>query len=388
MLLHKPGSARIDLRAAMSYTAPDMDDPNGTSFQQACAMKLHSTPLNRIPDGLAAGRLITPDGATLRHATAHPARGPARGTVTILTGRADFIEEYYETIEELLKRRYAVAIFDWRGQGLSSRLTRNRLRGHIRDFAQYDTDLVTFMREVALPECPPPHYALAHSMGAHILLRASWSHIWFERALLVSPMIRIRRHLMPRWWWRLLAGVAVAIGLGRLFVPGQRKRLPVMEDFPGNVRFGSRERFARHVEMLKQHPELGVAGPTLGWLRAALASSERIWKLASSHELPRWPMMAVAAGADRLVSTEATRAYARQVDSMSCIVVEGARHDLLMERDARRQLLWAAFDSFIGAQPPSSEARPDRQGAGHADGGEAMDPMPPATPETDNARKV
>ncbi len=336
----------------MVYTAADMDGLNGPSLQRAHAMKLYSTPSNKAPDGLKAARLVTPDGAILRYATAHPAKGPVRGTVTILTGRADFIEEYFETIGELLNRRYAVAIFDWRGQGLSSRLTRNRLRGHIRSFSQYDTDLATFMREVALPECPAPHYALAHSMGAHILLRASWSRIWFDRAVLISPMINIRRRRMPEWWWRLLTGFAVRTGLGRLFVPGQRKHPPTMEDFPGNARFGSFDRFARYVEILNEHPDLAVAGPTLGWLHAALVSSGHLWKLARRHEPPRWGMLTVAAGDDRLVSTEATRAFAREVASMSCIVVNGAHHDLLMERDIYRQPLWAAFDSFITGEQP------------------------------------
>ena len=315
-------------------------------------MKLYSTAHCKPPEGLKAGRLVTPDGAVLRHATALPRSGPVRGTVSILTGRADFIEAYYEIIGELLARRYAVAIFDWRGQGLSSRLTRNRLRGHIRSFAQYDTDLRSFMQEVVLPECPAPHFALAHSMGAHVLLRASWKHIWFDRALLISPMIRIRRRRMPRWWWRFWATAAVWLGLGRMFIPGQRKRLPRPEDFPGNARFGDYERFAREVEMLQAHPDLAVAGPTLGWLHAALVSGEELWKQARTHEPPRWQMLTVAAGDDAVVSTEATRAFAREVASMACIVVPGARHDLLMERDAIRQSVWAAFDSFITGEQP------------------------------------
>jgi len=315
-------------------------------------MQLFSTQHSKPPEGLRAGQITTADGAALRYAIARPEEGPARGTVTILPGRADYIERYYETIGELLSRRYAVAILDWRGQGLSSRLTRNRLRGHIRSFAHYDEDLRTFINDVVLPECPAPHYALASSMGGHIALRASWKHIWFNRVLLVSPMIEIKRRHMPEWWWRLTTAAAVWLGLGKLFVPGQRKRPYRLEDFPGNSLTSDYDRFALQVEMQQEHPELSVAGPTLGWLRAAIASSERLLARAAKHEMPLWRMMAVAAGEDQLVTTEATRQYCAQTGSIACLVIPGARHDILQEADRYRLPLWAAFDSFISEETP------------------------------------
>jgi len=39
-------------------------------------------------------------------------------------------------------------------------------------FAEYDIDLQTFVQEIVLPDCPPPFFALGHSMGAAVLLRA------------------------------------------------------------------------------------------------------------------------------------------------------------------------------------------------------------------------
>ena len=35
------------------------------------------------------------------------------------------------------------------------------------------TDLATFTREVVLPDCPPPLFALGHSMGATVLIRVA-----------------------------------------------------------------------------------------------------------------------------------------------------------------------------------------------------------------------
>ena len=44
--------------------------------------------------------------------------------------------------------------------------------------------------DVVLPDCPPPVFALAHSMGATVLMRAAYQgHRWFDRMVLLAPMI-------------------------------------------------------------------------------------------------------------------------------------------------------------------------------------------------------
>ena len=83
----------------------------------------------------------------------------------MLQGRAEFIEKYFETVRDLRARGFAVATFDWRGQGLSDRALADRHKGYVRNFSEYATDLEAFMEQVVLPDCPPPIFALGHSMG-------------------------------------------------------------------------------------------------------------------------------------------------------------------------------------------------------------------------------
>src|ERR1700747_1167886 len=106
-------------------------------------MDLVSIPANPIPDDVVTGTLKTRDGVSLRFARGHPRPG-RKGTVCIMQGRAEFIEKYFETVRDLRSRGFAVATFDWRGQGRSERALRDRHKGHVRDFAEYDTDLETF----------------------------------------------------------------------------------------------------------------------------------------------------------------------------------------------------------------------------------------------------
>src|ERR1700744_5118098 len=97
-------------------------------------MRLISIPANPVPEDAATAMLETPDGGRLGYAPW--ARPPGRkGTVCVFQGRAEFIEKYFEVVRDLRARGFAVATFDWRGQGLSDRPLRDRYRGHVMSFA-------------------------------------------------------------------------------------------------------------------------------------------------------------------------------------------------------------------------------------------------------------
>ncbi len=115
---------------------------------------------------------------------------PGESTVTLLQGRAEFIEKYFEVIEDLRQRGFAVIAFDWRGQGGSQRLTRNPRRGHVSNFNKYKLDLRTVLKEVSLATYPGPHFALAHSTGALVVLSdTDRLRTMLDRAVLTAPLL-------------------------------------------------------------------------------------------------------------------------------------------------------------------------------------------------------
>src|SRR5256885_733092 len=182
-------------------------------------MNLFSIPANPVPEGAVEGTLKTRDGVALRFARWPPPPG-RKGTVCVFQGRAEFIEKYFEVVRDLRARGFAVATLDWRGQGLSARALRDPFKGHVSNFAEYATDLDTFMKEVVLPDCPPPFFALAHSMGAAVLIEAAAKgRRWFDRMVLTAPMIRLTNRrllsLAPAF-----ARVLRLSGRGSGYVPG------------------------------------------------------------------------------------------------------------------------------------------------------------------------
>lgn len=308
-------------------------------------MKLFSTTANPVPAGAVCGSVKTADGVMLRYARWLP-NTARRGTVCVFPGRTEKIEKYFETVEDLRARGFAVAVLDWRGQGGSQRLLRDPMKGHVPDFANHQLDLQAFVRDVMLPDCPPPYFALAHSMGAAVLLdTARIGRRWFDRMVLVAPMLEIALLRHPKAA-RRTASLLCAFGLAGVYAPGARGAHSTDRPFEGNKLSSDPVRYERNRQISREHPELDVGAPTIGWVKAAFDLMDRLAEPATARAI-RQPLLMIAAGADQVVSTPAIEHLGTRLIAGSHIVVPGARHELLQERDAYRGQLFAAFDAFI-----------------------------------------
>ncbi|WP_298427867.1 alpha/beta hydrolase [Rhodoblastus sp.] len=329
-------------------------------------MELIDTSANRCPAGANIVGLRTSDGAELRAAWWRP-EGVPRGTVALVQGRAEFIEKYFEVIGELLSRGFVVATFDWRGQGLSRRLVRNRAKGHLRHSVDYRRDLDAFIRQLLAPDCPKPWFALAHSMGAAAVLDHSAALNGpepFARIVATAPMIDLYgfpgSHTARR-----LAAFFHALGLSRMFIPGGGAKTLFQKPFARNVLTGDQRRFVRAAQLLGASPALGIGDPTIGWAYSAYHLMDRL-KSDGCAERIRTPALLLAAADERLVSTPAIEAFARRLKTGSCLVLSDSRHEIMMERAGIRSEFWAAFDAFVPGEPflhRAAEEAADRPGS-------------------------
>jgi lysophospholipase len=310
-------------------------------------MHLISTPKNPIPLGASSGFIEVRKGLRLRFASWQPVLRERRGTVCIFPGRAEFIEKYFEVVGELRRRGFAVAVLDWRGQGGSTRLTKNPLKGHINSFAEYEEDLSHFMKAVVLPDCPAPYFALAHSMSTMVLFSAATKRgCWFTRMVMTSPMIRIAGLPMSQRLCRHLADGLTMFGFGKRAAPGDKTRFRQDQFFEGNTLTSDRERFLRNQSVLQVTPELAVEVPTIGWVKAALNAIQRVDQEQFATRV-RIPVLMLAASDDKIVDSKAVEALAFRLRAGAQIVLRGSRHEILQERDSIREQFWAAFDAFV-----------------------------------------
>ena len=312
-------------------------------------MTLVSIPANPVPDNVVSGTIRTPDGAELRFARWAPPAG-RKGTVCVFTGRGEQIEKYFETVRDLRDRGFAVAMIDWRGQGHSSRRLRDPRKGYVRDFSDYEIDVETFVRQVVLPDCPPPHFALAHSMGGTVMLRlAHAGKRWFDRMVLSAPMIDLPGRLTS-FPVRAFVKVLRLTGQGGRYVPGGGDRLTGTDSFINNPLTSDPVRYARNAAILEEDPTLGLASPTVAWADTAFGAM-RAFRAYDYPSRIRQPILMLAASNDAVVSTSAIEEFAYHLRAGSHLVIAGSKHEILQEQDRYRAQFWAAFDAFVPGMP-------------------------------------
>ena len=302
---------------------------------------------NPIPDGATVGTVVAADGVRVRFARWRATQRRGQGTVLVLQGRGEAIEKYFEVIGDLRKRGFAVATFDWRGQGGSERHLRNAMKAHVDSFAEYDRDLEAFTQHVLLPDCPPPYFALAHSTGGLVALRAAANgRARFNRMVLAAPLIGFGPSRPPEPIASKIAAVMTAIGLGEISAPGQAKETMTRIPFAGNKLTSDAERFQRNKEMAVKLPQMFVEGPTFGWLYAAYRATHEAAEPAFPPAI-KVPALFVFGALDTVVSIAAIERLTSEMRAGGAVVIPGAQHELLMERDAIREQFFAAFDAFI-----------------------------------------
>jgi len=241
-------------------------------------------------------------------------------------------------------------MIDWRGQGHSSRRLRDPRKGYVRDFSDYEVDVESFVQQVVLPDCPPPYFALAHSMGGAVMLRiAHAGKRWFDRMVLSAPMIDLPR---PRTSFpaRALLRVLRFAGLGGRYVPGGGGGLTGTEPFVNNPLTSDPVRYARNAAVLEEDPTLGLGAPTVAWADTAFTAMHGCRASNCPSEV-REPILMLAASNDTVVSTPAIEEFAYHLRAGSHLVIAGAKHEILQEQDRYRAQFWAAFDAFVPGTP-------------------------------------
>jgi lysophospholipase len=291
--------------------------------------------------------LLAP-GAKLR-AAVFASGAQQRGICVLLNGQTEFIEKYFEVIDELRSRGLAVAALDWRGQGGSGRLLPGApLKGHIHDFAEYDADLEALMEQIVEPmlEGKRP-IALAHSMGGHILLRHLGRHPErFAACAFCAPMLMFSTRGQPRWLVRLVTEVMMRLGRASDFVWGIAGRDPLTMTFADQIVTSDPVRFQRTQDFLKVHPKLRLAGPTWGWVAAAWRAVTHLARAGHAEHITT-PALICGAGHDRICVTDDARRFAGRMPRGLYLEIAGAEHEILMEHDVFRAQFWNAFDAFM-----------------------------------------
>jgi len=282
------------------------------------------------PDGGRAYWVATSDGMRLRMAVWPEG---AKGTVLLLPGRTEYIEKYGRAVGEFATRGYGSVVIDWRGQGLSTRPSPDRMIGHVDDFSCYQKDLQAVLDKVDELGLPGPFYLVAHSMGGCIGLRALTLGLDVKAAVFSAPMwgIRMAPGLAPMA--RALSRTARAFGQGQRYAPGTTGESYVLTcNFADNVLTRDAETYAWLRQHMTQAPDLGLGGPSLHWVGEAMYECTDLARLPA----PDLPCLCVLGAAESVVDPAPIHARMARWPKGKLDIVPKAEHEIMMEIPATR----------------------------------------------------
>jgi len=353
----------MDRRPQVSYyrQANLPFDPSNFSTKPICPMDIASPKYNPAPANAHCGFVETEDGIKLRYARWHTIAPPSTGTVILLHGRAEYIEKLYETVADLREKGFDVLTFDWRGQGGSQRMLEDGRRGFVEHFDQYVLDLDTIMDEVALPDCRAPFFVLAHSTGSLVsLLAAPRFANRIRRMVLASPLLHLRSIPIAQNSLKWLTGTLHVLGLGHVYMAGGATP-DENRAFSGNKLTSDLQRFNRNSQFASDYRDTTIGGPTASWMFAACRAMNTV-NDPDFHSQITIPTLLVCAGNDQVVDNEAAEHLGKRLRSGNCLIIPGAKHELMQERDKIREQLLAAFYAFV----PGNEESPVKTQASKA----------------------
>ena len=291
---------------------------------------------NPAPRGAIVETFQAADGAKLR-AAYYPADAP-RGTIIVEPGWAEFIEKYFEVADDLRQRQFNVAMMDWRGQGRSDAPA--QWAGY---FDQLADDLRAFREGPVADRFAGPYFLLTHSMGGMpALLLLGGGYDGFERAALSAPMTRLFAG-PTNAVFNAVASVACLAGAAKTEV---FRRLDDSKSFEGNVLTTDPARHERFRLLQATAPEVAIYAPTYGWVRDAISASKRLHS-AGFFDALTTPVRIISAEAEQVVDGGDHAAIAAMSERIEQVRVDGALHEIMMERDEYREPFWRYVDEFF-----------------------------------------
>jgi lysophospholipase len=285
------------------------------------------------PSDVKAYWIHTDDNVRLR--VAHwPTEKSSKGTVFLFQGRTENIEKYGRTVEYLHDFGYTAFAVDWRGQGLSDRLTEDRLMGHVLRFSDYQKDVAATIEAAKSLHLPQPWYLIGHSLGACVGLRAIAEGFPVAACAFTAPLWDINLPRLQRLGAWPLSWAFQAFGKGDTYAPGTRGESYVLTtDFKDNRLTYDPDMYEYYANISESLPEQVIGGPSMGWLFQALRETRSLSKMQS----PDTPCITFCGAEDEIVAISAIQDRMTRWPGGKLELIPGARHDVLYETPKVRE---------------------------------------------------
>ncbi len=317
-----------------------MEESNFLKYTKAPFLELDNY---KAPKGINSYFVSMNDGVRLRVCHWINEKDKVKGTILLQQGHNEFIEKYYETIQEFLDRNYSVIAFDWRGQGMSDHQLNDIHKSYIRDYKRHDKDLKNILEEIIEPFFPKPLIGIGHSMGGCLMLSAFHDHPEkFSKGVLSAPMLGFKNEKFLK----------VASSLMNFFkkdtdyLLGSRPNMGIETPFDKNDLTTDSLRYERIIHLVRKHPNIRLWGVTNAFAKAVNKRFKTIRKNGWAEKIDL-DILIINNINDRVVDSNKIKLMQKRLKNSQMIEFHKTEHEIFMERDIFRKKLWEHLDSFL-----------------------------------------
>jgi len=269
--------------------------------------------------------------------------GRCSGTVLLQQGHNEFIEKYFETIQELIDRNFNVICFDWRGQGMSDRMIEDNNKQYIEDFSIHCEDIEHIIRNIIKKKFPDPLIGIGHSMGGHLLLLTQEKNQKeFKSIFLSAPMLGFKYEK----FLFLLSNLMYFFGKKTDYFPFSNPNMGKETPFYKNGLTSDHERYKRTQKLVRNNPSIRLWGITNAWVHSVKKSLNKIRKKNWQKKILT-PITIINPIEDKVVYSKKTQNLYSSFIKCEIYNIEDCEHEILMEKDNLRSIFWKLFDDHI-----------------------------------------
>ena len=317
-----------------------MDVYKFSNFKKAPYLELDDY---KPPKGINAYFVPMDDGIKLRVCHWLNDSAETKGTVLLQQGHNEFIEKYYETIQELLDKNYSVIAFDWRGQGMSDHQLEDIHKAFIKDFKRHDKDLRYILEEIIENNFPKPLIGIGHSMGGCLMLSAFHDHPnKFSHGILSAPMLGFKNE-------RFLRTSSSLINFFRKdydYLLGSRPNMGIETPFNKNELTSDPVRYKRIISLVRKHPDIRLWGVTNAFAKAVNKRFKIMRKKNWAEEISL-NILIINNIKDRVVDPNKINTMQKRLQNSKIIEFKETEHEIFMEKDSERKILWNKINKFL-----------------------------------------
>ena len=317
-----------------------MEEHNFSNFKKAPYLELDKY---KAPKGINAYYVPMDDGIKLRVCHWINNSKETKGTILLQQGHNEFIEKYYETIQEFLDKNYSVIAFDWRGQGMSDHQLKDIHKAYILDFKRHDKDLKYILEEIIEKNFPKPLIGIGHSMGGCLMLSAFHDHPKkFSKGILSAPMLGFKNEK----FLKVASSLMNFYKKDKDYLIGSKPNMGIETPFKKNDLTTDPMRYKRIIELVRKHPNIRLWGVTNAFAKAVNQRLKILRKKNWAEEI-ELDILIINNKNDRIVDSNKIIFMKKRLNNSTLIQFNETEHEIFMEKDIYRKTMWSSIDTFL-----------------------------------------